>query len=632
MSFLAPAGLFLLGLTVPIILLWMFRQRREALEVPTNFLWRKAAEEERVSPVIRNLLRSLLLFLQLLTILLLALAGANAVLDLKLEGRSRRVVILLDRSASMGTIEKDGRTRLDAAKGKIRELLGNFRRADRAMLVTFHRTARIVSGFTEDEDALSAALTGIDASAAGTDPGVALQVADAAAASLPEGAVEVFLFSDGAFPALPEMPERLREAAFSFVALGAAKENAGIVGIDVSTGLEREPRAFLRVANAGDEPAVRTLSLTRGDDTLDAKEVAVDPRSVVPVSFDLAAWGPGAYEVRLEPEDALPADDIVRFTVRDVVFRRILIVTEGNRILERLKNLHPTLEVYAIEPDGAPPDVGRFDLTIFDGITPEGIIPGQGPLSPSAVWIDSVPKNGPVSLGVRMRNPDIVYWTPDHPLNRDANWGEVLVAAASPIDAGTRAVPLVEINAGAIAVALPGPGTRVVLGFRLEDSNLPLRLAFPIFFANVLESAFRQGSSGERGYVPSGDLFVRPLPPGATGPEIETPTGAVITLDPLPDGSVTFSDTDRAGFYTIRWDGDISGEEVFAVALTDEAEADIRPRSEMEVAGERKRSDPGAVQANFPLRRTLLLLALAVLVLEWMVWLRGGRRRAAPRV
>jgi hypothetical protein len=76
----------------------------------------------------------------------------------------------------------------------------------------------------------------------------------------------------------------------------------------------------------------------------------------------------------------------------------------------------------------------------------------------------------------------------------------------------------------------------------------------------------------------------------------------------------------------------LPGETTFAVSLLDEAEADIRPRKELEVAGERKKSDPAAVQANFPLRRTLLLLALAVLLAEWLVWLRGGRKRAAPRV
>ena len=46
--------------------------------------------------------------------------------------------------------------------------------------------------------------------------------------------IEVFLFSDGAFPALPELPGRLKEAPFSFVGIGKATENAGIVGIDAS--------------------------------------------------------------------------------------------------------------------------------------------------------------------------------------------------------------------------------------------------------------------------------------------------------------------------------------------------------------------------------------------------------------
>jgi len=635
-SFLAPAGLFLLALAVPIILLWMFRQRREPLVVPTNFLWRRAAEEQRVSPVIRNLIRSILLLLQLLAILLLALAGANAVLDLAFEGRSRRIVILLDRSASMGTVEGDGEgngeTRLDTAKDRIRDLLGNFRRADRAMLVTFHKTARIASGFTEDEDAVAALLPGIVPADSGTDPAVALRVADAALAALPAGAAEVFLFSDGAFPGLPELPARLADAPFTFVGVGEAKENAAIVGIDVETGLERESRVFLRIANAGDEPLTRTVTLSTGDDAIDARDVTIAPRSVSPIGFDRGDRGAGAWEVRLTPGDALPADDVARFIRREVVFRRILVVTEGNPVLERLKKLHPTLEIYAIGADGTPPDVGRFDLTIFDGIVPEKIVPGQGSLGPSAVWIDCVPPESGIALGVRLRNPDLVDWNRNHPLNRDADWSEVLVAAASVIDAGERAVPLVEVNAGPVAVALPGPGTRIVLGFRLEESNLPLRLAFPIFFANLLESAFRQGSAGERGYVPGGDLYSRALPPGTDSAAVENPAGVTLDLTLLPDGSVAFADTDLAGYYGLSWDGDLPGEEVFAVSLTDEAEADIRPRSSVEMAGETKESDPTSVEANFPLRRTLLGLVLAVLLLEWLLWLRGGRRRAPPRV
>ena len=46
----------------------------------------------------------------------------------------------------------------------------------------------------------------------------------------------------------------------------------------------------------------------------------------------------------------------------------------------------------------------------------------------------------------------------------------------------------------------------------------------------------------------------------------------------------------------------------------DEAEADIRPRTTVEMAGKVAESDPAAVEANFPLRRTLTGLVLAVLL------------------
>ena len=112
MSFLGPAYLLLGLIAVPIILIWFLRQRREPLTVPTIFLWRRAMEEERVAPILRNLTRSILLLLQLLALLLLVLAAAGAVLNLALGGKSRRVILLVDRCASLGTVEAGGATRL----------------------------------------------------------------------------------------------------------------------------------------------------------------------------------------------------------------------------------------------------------------------------------------------------------------------------------------------------------------------------------------------------------------------------------------------------------------------------------------------------------------------------------------
>jgi hypothetical protein len=632
MSLLAPMGLLLLTLAVPIILLWMFRQKREPVEVPTNFLWRKAAEEERVSPIIRNLLKSLLLFLQLAAILLFALAASDVVLDLRLEGKARRVILLLDRSASMATIEGVGRTRLDMAREKIETLLSTFRGGDRAMLVTFHKSARIVSGFTEDEETLMAVLRGIRPTDAGTDPAEALRVAEAASAALPKGSAEILLFSDGAFPPIEALPEGLADSSFTFVGLGEKEQNAGITDLDLSAGLETPARLYVRVANPGLIELTRTLTLQRGDATLDAREATLAAGSTRKIVFDLAPWGPGAFEVRLDPADDFPADDVARAVLATTKYRRILVVTEGNDTLDRLKDLHPMLEVYAIAPGDPSPGLDRIDLTIFDGFSPEGIVPGEGRISNAALWLDCVPPGSGVTLAERLTNPVLVDWDRDHPLNRSVDWGEVLVAEASPVQAPVGAVPLLETTEGPLLAALPGAGLRVVAGFRLENSSMPLRLAFPIFFANLLENAFREGSAERQGYIRTGEVFQRPLPTGAAEIRIATPDGREVPLEPLPDDTVAYSDTERAGFYRVLWSGGETGEQPLAVSLLDPAETAIAPREVLEIGKDRKVSDPGAVEANYPLRRLLLVLALLVLLAEWLVWLRTGRRRTAPKI
>lgn len=635
MSFLAPLYLLTLGFAIPIVLLWFLKQRREPIEVPTTFLWRKSLEEERVSPLIRNLTTSLLLLLQLLALLLLAFAAAAAVLNLRLSGEVRNVVLLVDRSASMGATDADGGSRLDAAKERVRELLSTLRGGDRAMLVAFDREAKILSNFTDDADALTRLLDRIEPRDAETAPAEALRTAAGATAALALGAAEIFLFSDGAFPPVEELPPGLEGASLTYVAAGKTGANAGIVSLTLQSGLDTGARLFVGVANAGEEPATRTLALRREDRTLDAREATVPPRSRGGAAFDLSDWGPGAYEVVLEPTDVLAADDRACVVLGDDPMRRILLVTRGNPALLRLRDIHPRVEVYSVPPDevtadvGA--DVGRFDLTVFDGVQPETVAPGAGNLGPSALWIDCVPRDGDVGLGVPVADPEVVDWNRGHPLNRNVDWSDVRIARASPVVAPEGAVPLLETTEGPLVAALPGAGERVVFGFRLEESNLPIRLAFPIFLANLLDRAFHPGGAEGEGYVSAGHPITRVLPPGLESATVRDPAGRAETLKALPDGSVSFPGTDRTGFYRIDLG---STSERVAVSFLSEAETDIGPRETVDVAGEPVTSDPEAVEANYPLRRPLLWAALAVLLLEWTLWLRGlGRRRrpaAAP--
>ena len=79
MTFANPAALGLLALAIPILLLHILRPRREQRTVPSTFLWRSVAQPVSAARPWQRLRPSLLLFLQLLAVALLAVAVADPV-------------------------------------------------------------------------------------------------------------------------------------------------------------------------------------------------------------------------------------------------------------------------------------------------------------------------------------------------------------------------------------------------------------------------------------------------------------------------------------------------------------------------------------------------------------------------
>ena len=79
MSFAAPAGLALLALAIPIVLLHILRPRRPEVVVGSTYLWKPLAEPVSAASPWQRLRPSVLLLLQLLAVMLLALAVARPV-------------------------------------------------------------------------------------------------------------------------------------------------------------------------------------------------------------------------------------------------------------------------------------------------------------------------------------------------------------------------------------------------------------------------------------------------------------------------------------------------------------------------------------------------------------------------
>src|SRR5688572_14957007 len=103
----------LLAIVPPLIVaLYFLKLRREPLAVPSTYLWARAIEDLHVNSLWQRLRQSLLLFLQLLLIGLLAFTLLRPGWQgSKLEGI--RHIFLIDTSASMGATDESP-SRLDS--------------------------------------------------------------------------------------------------------------------------------------------------------------------------------------------------------------------------------------------------------------------------------------------------------------------------------------------------------------------------------------------------------------------------------------------------------------------------------------------------------------------------------------
>lgn len=163
------------AIAVPsLVILYFLKLRRIPREVSSTLLWKKSIQDLQANAPFQKLRRNLLLFLQLLILglILLALAQPRSTAS---SAAGRKLVILVDRSASMRAVDGDGgsvgdRTRLDVAKERAISMVEGLASpslfeesedADEAMVIAFDRSAEIVSQFTSDKQALLAAINGI---------------------------------------------------------------------------------------------------------------------------------------------------------------------------------------------------------------------------------------------------------------------------------------------------------------------------------------------------------------------------------------------------------------------------------------------------------------------------------------
>ncbi|MHC4607267.1 MAG: vWA domain-containing protein, partial [Planctomycetota bacterium] len=379
--FMNPAALGLLGLSVPLILLYLLKMKRVPKVISSNLLWTKVVNDLQATHPFQKLQRNLLLILQLLALFLLAgaLARPTAAGTLT-EGTS--IVLIVDTSASMkamdGAEEVGEMSRLQKAKEygeKVVDQIATAKEGMEIMLVEAGGTTRIRQGFTSDRGALHTALDALkpsDRSATVTD---SLRLA--AATLKTRARPEIVLISDGAgvdLSPLSGLP------ATRFLQVGRGNDNVAVTLFDVRPATPRKLQemrdegklkegfspysVFAGIRNFGKKPRKAYVTLYFEEELIAAEQPNIPAESEISIVFE-RNLPPGVLRIEVEADDLLAADNVARAVARPVSEIRVAVVGPGNPFLERVLLSFPYVDARSVRSEDLLSE-GPWDLVILD--------------------------------------------------------------------------------------------------------------------------------------------------------------------------------------------------------------------------------------------------------------------------
>ena len=614
MTFLWPAGLGFLGLIPAIVVLYFLRLKRDVRIVSSTYLWKKTVDAYRVNRPFQKFQNHLLLWLQLLAILLLALAASRPYSEQR-QRTSGIHLVLIDHSASMSTREEGGGTRLDLARGFLREMIGGLPGGDRMMVIGFSDRPFVAVPLTSDRGALQ---RGVDLVAA-TERPTRIEEAWHTALSVARqfDLSDIYLLSDGGFRLLPQLTEA--HANVHYIPFGKSWDNLGIVHVETRESDEgdRSLQLFARVSNRRYRAVQATVELRIGDKLVDAKSVEVGAGLEKGVVFERPAHEQGMAEVRIGGEDAFATDNRAWIPLGGADLVRVVLVGEENVFLKQALAMNPRIELTLVPPADFAKVRGQFresDLIVFDGAD-------SGPMEQgTCLYLGVAPRATGFGGGKQIENPTLLKWDAEHPLTRYINFSTLHVGKAVEVSVPTWGRTLLSSDRGPIISVGERGGLRVAcVAFRILDSDWPLRVSFPIFFANAIRWAREEEpGAADRVVRPGVPLTVR-APREPQSGTLTDPAGRVKTITAASLDHVTVADTERPGLYRVKWEKR-DAEAVYAVSLADPAESDIRVPDRIEMGGTQLQAREGSAFVRVEYASWLALLALAVLVVEWLVY------------
>jgi von Willebrand factor type A domain/Aerotolerance regulator N-terminal len=558
-----PFALWLFSLAPIVIGLYLLKVTRRRRTVSTLFFWQRVVEEQPHHALFHRLRNFLSLLLNLLILLCLILAVAQ----LRWPGFSSvegNTFLIIDNRARMQARDVAGRTRLDVAKQLARQILRRTSARNPTGLIILEEKPETEVALTDDAEELQRALNALQPTDTAGKLDDALQLAERILASRPG---RILLLSDE--------PARKPMNAIEFKQFGLTSEfldNVAIVGMEARVLPENPETAevFVKAANFSQSVKNVKIELTVDGTLFDLKAIDLSPGESRAIIFSgisglkRYANSRGLIVARIEDQDALSTDNQAYALLPERKPILVLLVTRNNWFLENALKAGEANETQIVSPANYRTSLNQaFDVVMFDRELPSGITLD----APGNFLFLGV---SPLPPAVLSDHPVIVETDPGDPIMRfvDLNTSTILRAVRLPreIPGWTVRAPVAGAD-GPLVVSLESSRRRrVIIAFDPIDSDLPVRVAFPLLIQNAV-AWLANKNSDEQVQIQAGDtLHLENGIHVVHGPLTASGSGQKFAVDG------DFRPT-RNGFYRIE-----NGQEqkMIAVNTFDPAQSDLR--------------------------------------------------------
>lgn len=612
MEFLNPWGLLSLLAVPALVALYILRQKHKEVKIPSLLLWKKTQTMMVASTPWQKLKKNLLFILQLLAVILVALAISRPAL--KSSRFADEIIVIIDSSASMRAEDTPGKTRFDIAVREASAIADGLRQDQRMTVIAAGSTVTPVISRSESRYDVRAALEGLKCGLSGAD----LENALVLARSMQNAGetVEIRLYTDSDLIT--------GETDLVIVNTAKSRENAAIINLSCGK-TESGAMALSVVENFGKDREI-TLEMLCDGVLTDAKNVECPEGTPVPVYWKNIPEGTKLVTVRTASSDILPDDDSLSAAIPDDSESKALVVSESGFFIQKAISAVSGLAVYMIDPENwTDSSADGYDLCVFDSFVPEKLPSGcpcwminptketEGLVPVTTLkgsTLSAAPTELASELGEYMNLPSVILARFSEAV-LDDSWETAFLCGEYPAAAAKK-------SDGRVLIALL---------FDLHDSNLPLLKEYPILIQNMLSYSLPVMTEGDGIYETGTTVDVNILA-YSVKTYAKLPDGSEVTLAPPGRASITLSDP---GVYILSQDIERrTGEETkkttvtrYLIAKIPADESAMSPVGELsdEARADRRADGKGQLELWPYIAAAVLLLLCA----EWWVYCRENK-------